>query len=86
MKSCFLKREYSEKLVEDEIRKFKFCKEGTKTTTGVKGIPFVELKHLGKIIHKNFYLLDMNEETERVFSPQHTASLRSSRKISSGEG
>ena len=40
----------------------------------IKGIPNVtyhfQLKHLGRIINKNIYLLNMNEETKKVFSPR----------------
>ena len=55
MKSWFLKREYTEKLIENEMRKVRFCKEGIKKAKGVKGIPFVvtyhpQLKNLGRII------------------------------------
>ena len=61
MKSWFLKREYPEKPIENEMRKVKFCKEGIKKAKGVKGIPFVvtylsQLKNLGRIINQNFYL------------------------------
>ena len=45
MKSCFLKRGYPEKLIEYEIRKVKFGKEGIKKAKGVKGIPFVVTYH-----------------------------------------
>ena len=38
MKSWFLKREYPEKLIENEIRKVKFGKERLKKAKGVKGI------------------------------------------------
>ena len=65
MKSWFLKKEYPEKLIESELRKIKFCKEGIKKAKGDKGIPFVvlyhlQLKSLGKIINQNIYLLNMN--------------------------
>ena len=54
MKSWFLKRGYPEKLIENEMRKVKFGKEGIKEAKGVKGIPFVvtyrlQLKNLGRI-------------------------------------
>ena len=70
------------------MRKVKFCKKGLKTIKRVKGIPCVmihhpQLKHLGKIITKNFYLLYMNEKTKRVFSPRPMVLFRSPRKISS---
>ena len=41
MEHWFLKREYPGKLTENEMRKVKFRKEGTKKTEGAKGIPFV---------------------------------------------
>ena len=88
MKSWFLKRGYPEKLIENEMRKVKFGKEGIKKAKGVKGIPFVvtyhpQLKNLGRIINQNIYLLNMNEETKKVFSPRPMVSFRSPRKISS---
>ena len=74
MKSWFLKRGCPEKLIENEMRKVKFGKERIKKAKGVKGIPFVvtyhpQLKNLGRIINQNIYLLNMNEETKKVFSP-----------------
>ena len=46
MKSWFLKREYPEKLIENETRKVKFCKEEIKKKTkGVKDIPFAVTYH-----------------------------------------
>ena len=88
MKPWFLKREYPEKLIENEVRKVKFCQEEIKKAKVVKGIPFVvmyhpQLKNLGRIINKNIYLLNMNEETKKVFSPRPMVLFRSPRKISS---
>ena len=56
------------------MRKVKFCEEGIKKVKGVKGIPFVatyhtQLKNQGRIINQNIYLLIMNEENKKVFSP-----------------
>ena len=53
-----------------------------------KGVPFVvtyhpELKNLGKIIKYNLYLLYMNGEVEKTFTPSPMISFCSSRKISS---
>ena len=88
MKSWFFKREYPEKLIENEIRKVKLGKEGLKKAKGVKDIPFVvtyqpHLKNLERIINQNIYLLNMNEKTKKVISPQPIISLRNPRKISS---
>ena len=41
MKSWFLKREYPEKLIENEMRWVEFYKEGIKKAKGVKDIPFL---------------------------------------------
>ena len=70
------------------MRKVKFCKEGIKKAKGVKGIPFVvtyhpQLKNLGRRINQNIYLLTMNEETKKVFSPRPMVSFSSPRKINS---
>ena len=56
VKSWFLEREYPEKLIENERRKIKFCKEGIKKAKGVQGTRFVvtyhlQLKNLGRIIN-----------------------------------
>ena len=88
MKSWFLKRGYPEKLLENEMRKVKFSKEGIKKAKGVKGTSFVvtyhpQLKNLARIINQNIYLLNMNEETKKVFSPRPMVSFRSPRKMSS---
>ena len=53
-----------------------------------RGIPLVVtyhtlLKSLSKIISENLYLLYMDEEVKRVFTPRSMVSFRSSRKLSS---
>ena len=88
MKSWILKIEYPEKRTEDEMRKDKLYKEGIKKGKGVKGIPFVvtyrpQLKNLGRIVNQNIYLLNLNEESKKVFLPRPMVSFRSPRKISS---
>ena len=45
IKSWFLKRAYPEKLIENEMRKVKFCNEGIKKAKRVKTIPFVVSYH-----------------------------------------
>ena len=82
MKSWSLKREYPEELIENEMRKVKFCKEGIKKAEGVKGIPFAityhpQLKYLGGIINQNIYLLNMKEETRKIFVPGSMVSVES---------
>ena len=83
MKPWFLKREYPEKLIENKMRKVKFCKDKV-----VKSIPFIvmyhpQLKNLGRIINQHIYLLNRNKGTKKVFSPRPMDSFRSPHKISS---
>ena len=82
MKSWSLKREYPEEFIENEMRKVKFCKEGIKKAEGVKGIPLAityqpKLKYLGRIINQNIYLLNMKEETKKIFVPGSMVSAES---------
>ena len=76
MKSWFLKRGYSEGVIDKEMEKVKFNhshfigKHNSK-----KGIPLVVtyhplLKSLSKIISKNLHLLYLDEEVKRVFTPR----------------
>ena len=75
MKSWFLKRGSQKKLIENEMRKVKFGNDGIKNAKGIKVIPFLvtyhpQLKNLERIINQNIYLLNMNEETKKEFSPR----------------
>ena len=68
------------------MRKATFCKKGIKKTKGVKGVPLVatyhpQLRKIGQAINQNFYLLKMNEETKKLFSPRLIVSCRSRCKI-----
>ena len=45
MQSWFLKREYAEKLIENEMGKVKFFKEGINKAEGVEGLLFVVTYH-----------------------------------------
>ena len=89
MKSWFLKTEYRETLIENKMRKVKFCKEGIKKAKGVKGIPFVVTHHQQikkskkKNKSKHLLIINMNGETKKVFSPRPVVSFRGPRKISS---
>ena len=53
-----------------------------------KGVPFVVTYHpllneLSSIIHRNLYLLYMNQEVKNVFTRGSIVSFRSARKITS---
>ena len=62
MKSWFLRRGYSESLVEKELGKFKFSNKVGNMQQKEKGIPFVVtyhpvLKNIGNIIRKNIFCI-----------------------------
>ena len=75
MKSWFQAREYPSDLVQKKMNKVKFSGDSDKNKTKKKskGVPLVITFHLllkdfGNIIHKNLYLLYMDQEVERVFT------------------
>ena len=85
--SWFFKKGYPEQIIDYEMEKVNFCK--SKKKSGIKkkkGVPFVvtyhpKLKNLSKIIKDNLYLLYMNDEVKKTFTPSPMISFRSSRKI-----
>ena len=89
MKSWFLKREYPEKLILTEINKVKFSNIERKSNSKTqKGIPLVVtyhpvLKSLSSIVSNNIYLLHMDQEVKRIFTPQPMVSYWNARKLSS---
>ena len=88
MRSWFLKRKYPEKLIDNEMKKVRFFPANLQNKKREKGVPFVVTYHpilnsLSKIIRDNMYLLNMNEEVRKTFSPGPKASFRSARKLSS---
>ena len=88
MKERFIKRGYPESVIEKEMQKVHFSKQGQKSKKVEKGVPFVVTYHpllnkLSSILHRNLYLLYMNQEVKNVFTPGPIVSYRSARKISS---
>ena len=86
MKKLFLRRGYPESVIEKVMTKVCFSKQGQKSKKVEKGVPFVVtyhplLKKLSSIIHRNLYVLYMNQEIKNVFTPGPLVSYRSSRKI-----
>ena len=70
------------------MKKVRFSEQGQKSKKGEKGVPFVVTYHpllskLFSMIHRNLYLLYMNQKVKNVFTPGPTVSYRSARKISS---
>ena len=89
MKIWFPRRDYPEDLIDTEKKKVKFSPPRKNVnTTNSKGIPFVVtfhplLKGLNKIIKKNMYILNMDNEVKGTFSSEPMVSFRSARKLSS---
>ena len=86
MRSWFYKRGYPKGLVEKETGKVKFSGYTRKNKREKKGISFVityhpSLKNIGSIINQNVYILYMNEDVKRVFTPAPMISFRSARKL-----
>ena len=89
MKSWFQARGYSSDLVQKEMNKVKFSGnwDKNKTKKKSKGVPLVItfhplLKDTGNIMHKNLYLLYMDQEAQRVFTPGPMVTFYSARKLS----
>ena len=79
MKSWFQARGYPSDLVQNEMNKVTLSGNWykNKTKKNSKEVPLVITfnrlrKHVGNIIHKNLYLLYMDQEAQRVFTPGHS--------------
>ena len=85
----FLKSGYSEQIIDCKMEKINFCENKMKSGINKKkGAPFVvtyhpKLKSMSKIIKGNLYLLYMNDEVKKTFTPSPMISFQSSCKISS---
>ena len=84
-----MKREYPEWLISGEMDKVKFSNIERKSNSKTqKGIPLVAtyhplLKSLSSIVNNNIYLLHMDQQVKRTFTPQPMVSCRSTGKLSS---
>ena len=90
MKSWFQARGYTSDLVQKKMDKVKFSGhwDKSKAKEKSKGVPSVInfpplLKDVGNIIHKNLYLLYMDQEAQRVFTPGPMITFCSARKLNS---
>ena len=87
MKSWFQARGYPSDLFKKKWLKVNVQAIG-QTKQKLKGLPLVItfyllIKSFGNIIHKDLYLLYMNQEAQRVFTPGPMITFRSARKLSS---
>ena len=83
-----MKRGYPETVIEKEMEKVRFFKQGQKPKKVRKGVPFVITYHpllntLSSIIHRKLDLLYMNQQLIKVFTPGLTVSFSYARKLSS---
>ena len=74
MKGWLIKRGYPEAVIEKELKKVHFSKQGQKSDKVEKGIPLIVTFHplinkLTAINHRNLYLLFMNQDVKNVFTP-----------------
>ena len=83
MKSSFLVRGYPTNLVENEMKKVKCTSKNrnTKRDNSLKAVPFVmtyqpKLMLINKVILKYLYLLYIDKEDKRVFTPKLMISLK----------
>ena len=88
MRLWFLKRKYREKLIDDEMKKVIFFPANLQNEKREKGVRFVVTYHtiqnsLNKVIRDNMYLINMNEEVRKTFSPRPMVSFRSAQRLSS---
>ena len=87
MKLWFLKRDYHEKIFEQELGKVEFPDSSLRTNKGDKGVWLVATYHpllwtIGRGFHRHLDLLYTDQEVERFYRPGPVASFRSPRKIS----
>ena len=88
MKLWVLKREYRERLISAKMDQVKFSnierKRNGKTQKGIRLVMTYQslLKSLGSIVNNNIYLLHMDQEIKRTFTPQPMVSYWSARKLS----
>ena len=91
MKSWFLNREYPEKSISGEMGKVKFSNIERKSNSKTqKGIPLVVTYHPlhkqpSSIVNSDIYLLHMDQEVKRTFTPQPLVSYRSALTLSSSK-
>ena len=84
-----MKREYPERLISTEMDKVKFSnikkKYNSKTQKGIPPVVTCNplLKSLISIVNNNIYLLHMDQEVKRTFTPQLVVYYRSARRLNS---
>ena len=83
MRSCFIKREYPEKLIDSRIREVRFNIKETNRKNEVKMECHPLLNSLYGIIRKNLSYFNMDQKVKEVFSFQTVVFVHSARILSS---
>ena len=85
MESWFLKRGYPERLIDNVKSNHYYFNDKHNSRKSITLVVMYHplLKSQSKIISKNLYLLYMDEELKRVFTPEPMVSFKSSRNMSS---
>ena len=89
MKLWVFKREHPERLISAKMYQVKFSnierKCNSKTQKSIRLVMTYHslLKSLSSIVNNNIYLLHMDQEIKRTFTPQPMVSYWSARKLSS---
>ena len=87
MRKWFIKRGHPEAVIEKEMKKVDFSKQGQISKKDEKGVAFVVTYHpllnkLTCVTHRNLYLLYMNLDVKNGFTPGSIVSFKSTGKIS----
>ena len=88
MKSWFLERGYSKKMIDSQMAKVKFGQKKSRDLKSITGVPFVityhpKLREIASIMKKYQNILYQDETVKRVFTPFPMVSYRNARKLSS---
>ena len=88
MKLWFFSRGYPKWLIDKEVEKVKFPCTSRKRDSKMKGIPLVItyhplLKYFAIAIRKHLYILYLNKEFKKIFTPGPMVSFQVARKLGS---
>ena len=88
MKSWFLERGYSKKMIGSQMEKVKFGQKKSRKLKSVTGVPLVIIYHpklteIASIMKKYQNILYQDETVKPVFTPFPMVSYRNARKLSS---
>ena len=84
MKPWFLKRGYPNDVTRKEIKKVKFSQISSTRKDYTKGVFVVTdhpgFKNIDQLVNRNLFLLYMDQELKKVFTPKPLVSFRSAKE------